>query len=248
LDILGLPAPCGGAIVTGATMANLTGLAAARHALLAAAGWDVERDGLFGAPPLTVVVGDEVHVSLLKALAILGFGRERVHRVPVDSQGRMRADALRPIDSRTIVCVQAGNVNTGAFDPARDICRQAREAGAWVHVDGAFGLWAAASPRLRHLTDGCGEADSWATDGHKWPNAGYDCGIAFVRDPGHLRAGNGQLVGVLHAGRAARAVAIHPRDVAPRARRRVVGHPALAWPERSRQPDRTDVPARAAVR
>lgn len=186
-DILGLPAGCGGAIVTGATMANLTGLAAARHALLARAGWDVERDGLFRAPPLTVVVGDEVHVSLLKALSLLGLGSGRVHRVPVDRQGRLRADALPGIDGRTIVCLQAGNVNTGAFDPAPDVCRRARDAGAWVHVDGAFGLWAAASPRLRELTNGFGEADSWATDGHKWPNVGYDCGIAFVRDPRDLQ-------------------------------------------------------------
>src|SRR5436190_7770932 len=187
-DILGLSAGCGGSIVTGATMANVTALAAARHALLDNAGWNVERDGLFAAPPLTVIVGDEVHVSLLKALALLGLGRARVHRVPVDGQGRMRADALPALDGRTIVCVQAGNVNTGAFDPAGDICRRARQAGAWVHVDGAFGLWAAASPRLRHLTDGFSDADSWATDGHKWPNVGYDCGIAFVRDPRHLQS------------------------------------------------------------
>jgi len=186
-DLLGLPAGCGGAIVTGATMANMTGLAAARHALLGRAGWDVERQGLFGAPPLTVVVGDEVHVSLLKALTLLGLGRERVHRVPVDGQGRMRADAVPPIDARTIVCIQAGNVNSGAFDPARDICARARAAGAWVHVDGAFGLWAAASPRLRRLTDGFGDADSWSTDGHKWPNTVYDCGLAMVRDPLQLR-------------------------------------------------------------
>src|SRR6185312_4424432 len=110
--------------------------------------------GLFGAPPLTVVVGDEVHVSLLKALALLGLGRARVCRVAVDGQGRMRADRLPPLDARAIVCVQAGNVNSGAFDPAGDICRRAREAGAWVHVDGAFGLWAAASPQHRHLTEG----------------------------------------------------------------------------------------------
>jgi len=168
-------------------MANMTGLAAARHALLARAGWDVERQGLFGAPPLTVVVGEEVHVSLLKALALLGLGRERVHRVPVDAQGRMRADALPALDDRTIVCMQAGNVNSGAFDPARDICARARAAGAWTHADGAFGLWAAASPRLRHLTDGFADADSWSTDGHKWPNAVYDCGIAMVRDPQQLR-------------------------------------------------------------
>ena len=147
-DLLGLPAGCGGALVTGATLANLTCLAAARHALLAAAGWDVERDGLFGAPALRVVVGEEVHVSLLKALSLLGLGRERVHRVAVDGQGRMNADALPRLDARTIVCVQAGNVNSGAFDPAREICRRAHDAGAWVHVDGAFGLWAAASPRV----------------------------------------------------------------------------------------------------
>ncbi|OFW22259.1 MAG: pyridoxal-dependent decarboxylase [Acidobacteria bacterium RIFCSPLOWO2_02_FULL_65_29] len=174
--------------VTGATMANFAGLAAARHAILARAGWDVEDDGLFGAPPLTVVVGDEVHVAALKALGLLGLGRRRVHRVPVDAQGRMRADALPPLDNRTIVCVQAGNVNSGAFDPSVEICARAREAGAWVHVDGAFGLWAAGSPRYRHLTDGFGAADSWATDGHKWPNVGYDCGIVLVRDPVALRS------------------------------------------------------------
>jgi glutamate/tyrosine decarboxylase-like PLP-dependent enzyme len=186
-DVLGLPAGCGGAVVTGATMANVTALAAARHTLLERAGWD-EADGLFGAPPLMVVVGDEVHLSLLKALQLLGLGRTRVHRVPVDAQGRLRADALPALDSRSIVCIQAGNVNSGAFDPAVDVCRQAREAGAWVHVDGAFGLWAAASPRYRHLTDGFRDADSWATDAHKWPNVGYDCGLAFVRDAAALRA------------------------------------------------------------
>ena len=169
-------------------MANMTALAAARHSLLVRAGWDVERQGLFGAPPLTVVVGDEVHVSLLKALTLLGLGRERVHRVPVDGQGRLRADALPTLDERTIVCLQAGNVNSGAFDPAREICQRGRAAGAWTHVDGAFGLWAAASPRLRHLTDGFADADSWSTDGHKWPNAVYDCGIAMVRDPLQLRS------------------------------------------------------------
>ena len=169
-------------------MANFTGLAAARHALLERAGWDVENDGLFGAPPLTVVVGEEVHVSLLKALGLLGLGRRRVVRVPVDGQGRMRADALPPLHARTIVCMQAGNVNTGAFDPAAEICRAAGDAGAWVHVDGAFGLFAAMSPRYRYLTAGFAGADSWAADAHKWPNAGYDCGLAFVRDAGALRA------------------------------------------------------------
>jgi glutamate/tyrosine decarboxylase-like PLP-dependent enzyme len=141
-ELLGLPADCAGAFVTGATMANFTALAAARHALLERQGWDVERDGLFGAPELKVVVGAEVHVSLVKALGLLGLGRERVVRVPVDEQGRMRAEAMPPLDAATIVCLQAGNVNTGAFDPAREICERARAAGAWVHVDGAFGLWA----------------------------------------------------------------------------------------------------------
>jgi glutamate/tyrosine decarboxylase-like PLP-dependent enzyme len=187
-EILGLPASCGGAIVTGASAANFSGLAAARHALLARAGWDVERDGLFGAPPINVVVSEEVHISLLKALALLGLGRERVHRVATDAQGRMQANALPPLDRHTIVCVQAGNVNTGAFDPAAEIVDRARAADAWVHVDGAFGLWAAASPLYRHLASGFERADSWSVDGHKWPNSIYDCGIALVRDPAHLRA------------------------------------------------------------
>jgi len=187
-ELLGLPVGCGGAVVTGATMANFCGLAAARHALLERAGWDVENEGLFGAPPLTVVVGEEAHSTLMKALGLLGLGRNRVIRVPADRQGRMHADALPRLDERTILCLQAGNVNTGAFDPAAAICPEAREAGAWIHVDGAFGLWAAASPRYAHLTRGFEQADSWATDGHKWPNIGYDCGIAIVRDPKTLRA------------------------------------------------------------
>jgi glutamate/tyrosine decarboxylase-like PLP-dependent enzyme len=187
-QLLGLPQGCGGSVVTGATMANLCGLAAARHALLIRAGWDVENDGLFGAPPITVVVGDEVHASLLKALGLLGMGRRRVIRVPADSQGRMRADALPHLDAMTILCLQAGNVNTGAFDPAAALIPAARAAGAWVHVDGAFGLWAATSPHLSHLTQGFEQADSWATDAHKWPNIGYDCGVALVRDTEALRA------------------------------------------------------------
>jgi len=187
-DLLGLPAGTSGAVVTGATMANFSCLAAARHVLLKRAGWDVEADGLFGAPLITVVVGEEVHQSVIKALGMLGLGRNRVVRVPIDGQGRMRADALPHLDAMTILCLQAGNVNTGAFDPAAAICPGARAAGAWVHVDGAFGLWAAASPEYRKLTKGFELADSWATDAHKWPNIGYDCGIALVRDPGPLRA------------------------------------------------------------
>ncbi len=186
--ILGLPVGAGGGFVTGATMANFSALAAARRAVLLKAGWNVEEDGLIGAPPIRVVVGDEVHASLLKALSLLGLGRSRVERVPVDDQGRMRAGALPDLSGSTIVCIQAGNVNTGAFDPAKEICAAARDAGAWVHVDGAFGLWAAASPRLAHLSEGVAEADSWATDAHKWLNVPYDSGLVFTRHPEHLRA------------------------------------------------------------
>lgn len=186
-DALGLPA-VGGGIVTGATMANFSGILAARHALLARQGWNVEQNGLFGAPPIEVVVGGEVHASMLKALSLAGLGRGRVVRVPVDGQGRMAASSFPTLKPHSLVCVQAGNVNTGAFDPASEICAKAHQAGAWVHVDGAFGLWAAASPRYRHLTAGFELADSWATDGHKWPNAGYDCGIVLLRDPEQLHA------------------------------------------------------------
>jgi glutamate/tyrosine decarboxylase-like PLP-dependent enzyme len=188
LDTLALPAESGVGFVTGATMANLSALAAARHAVLVRAGWDVESHGLFGAPPITVLVGDEVHVSLLKALSLLGLGRERVVRVPVDGQGRMRPDALPALDGPTIVCLQAGNVNSGACDPVGEICAIAHDAGAWVHVDGAFGLWLAAAPARAHLVRGVAAADSWATDAHKWLNVPYDCGLVICRRPEHLRA------------------------------------------------------------
>ncbi|MGH9831813.1 MAG: pyridoxal phosphate-dependent decarboxylase family protein, partial [Blastocatellia bacterium] len=174
--------------VTGATMANFTALAAARHKVLQSAGWDVEARGLFGAPPVTVVVGAEVHPTLLKALGLLGLGRERVITVPTDGQGRMRADAFPDLSGPAIVCIQAGNVNTGAFDPALEICALAHAVGAWVHVDGAFGLWAAANPARAYLTEGFVEADSWATDAHKWLNVPYDSGLAFVRHAEALRA------------------------------------------------------------
>jgi glutamate/tyrosine decarboxylase-like PLP-dependent enzyme len=202
LGLLGLPNNAGVGFVTGATMANFTGLAAARSAVLARLGWDVENDGLFGAPPINVIVGDEVHVSLLKALAMLGLGRSRVTRVPVDGQGRMRPDALPEIRAPAIVCVQAGNVNTGAFDPAQAICQAAHAAGAWVHVDGAFGLWALASPKLAHLAAGIPQADSWATDAHKWLNVPYDCGLVFVRDPGALHAAMSSSAAYLQPGQA----------------------------------------------
>lgn len=187
VEVLRLPAGTAAGFVTGATMANFAGLAAARHALLQRAGWDVESRGLYGAPELRVVAGDEVHVSLLKALGMLGLGRDRVTRAPVDDQGRLRADALPRLDDRTILCLQAGNVNSGAFDPATALCAAGRAAGAWVHVDGAFGLWAAAAPSRAHLVAGFEGADSWALDAHKWLNVPYDSGLVFCRDPGALR-------------------------------------------------------------
>jgi glutamate/tyrosine decarboxylase-like PLP-dependent enzyme len=188
VELLGLPEGTGAGFVTGATMANFSCLAAARHAVLQRAGWDIAADGLFGAPPITVVVGDEVHVAVLKALSLLGLGQKRVMRVPVDDQGRMRADRFPGLSGPAIVCLQAGNVNSGAFDPIGELCGAAHAAGAWVHVDGAFGLWAAATPERAHLAAGIDRADSWATDGHKWLNVPYDCGLAFVRDPAPLRS------------------------------------------------------------
>jgi glutamate/tyrosine decarboxylase-like PLP-dependent enzyme len=187
VDLLGLPQGTGAGFVTCTTMANFSALAAARSAVLRHTGWNVEDDGLFGAPPIRVVVGQEVHVSLLRAVAMVGLGRSRVITVPVDGQGRMRPDALPPLDERTILCIQAGNVNTGAFDPAKEICTRAQEAGAWVHVDGAFGLWGAVSPLYAHLLEGFSAADSWAVDCHKWLNVPYDSGIVLVREPENLR-------------------------------------------------------------
>jgi len=182
LDLFHLPRECEGAFVTGATMANFSSLAAARHAMLKRSGWNVEADGLFGAPPITVIVGAEAHPSLIKALGLLGFGRNRTIKVPADSQGRLRADALPSLSGPTIVCTQAGNVNTGSFDPISEICEMAHRDGAWVHVDGAFGLWGLAVPSMAHITNGIDQADSWATDFHKWLNVPYDSGLAIVRD------------------------------------------------------------------
>jgi glutamate/tyrosine decarboxylase-like PLP-dependent enzyme len=188
LDLLHLPAECAGAFVTGGTVANLCALAAARHGVLRRAGWDVEARGLFGAPEITVYVGAEIHPSVTKSLGILGMGRNRVVKIPVDHQGRMIAQSLPPITGPAIICAQAGNVNTGAFDPIDAIGLRARAAGAWLHVDGAFGLWAQAAPSRRYLTAGISEADSWATDAHKWLNVPYDSGLALVRDRDALKA------------------------------------------------------------
>jgi glutamate/tyrosine decarboxylase-like PLP-dependent enzyme len=187
LDALGLPSDASVGFVTGCHMANFTALAAARHELLRRAGWDVEADGLSNAPPLRVLVGDEVHVSVVSALRLLGIGSRQVQRIDADSQGRMRVDALEvaleKTDLPSIVCAQVGNVNTGAFDPLAAIAHLARSRGAWLHVDGAFGLWAAASTTLRHYTNGVALADSWATDAHKWLNVPYDSGLVFTAHP-----------------------------------------------------------------
>jgi glutamate/tyrosine decarboxylase-like PLP-dependent enzyme len=186
IGLLKLPVEVEVGFVTGATLANFTGLAAARHALLKRAGWDVEKDGLFNAPPIQVILGEEVHVSILKALSMLGLGRNNVKKVPVDSQGRMKANLIPKCSEPSIVCVQAGNVNTGAFDPINEICEIASLSNAWVHVDGAFGLWASVSPRYTHLVEGIHKADSWAMDTHKWLNVPYDSGIVLVRNKEHL--------------------------------------------------------------
>ena len=193
--LLGLPVDSGVGFVTGGQMANFTCLSAARWAVLSRAGWDVSDRGLFGAPEVHVVVGDEVHVTVLRALRFLGLGQARVKRVRADAQGRMDPDALGPVlatcKGPTVVCVQAGNVNTGAVDPMEPLVTAAHAHGAWVHVDGAFGMWGAASPRTRALLRGVELADSWAVDAHKWLNVPYDSGLAIVRDAGALRCAMG---------------------------------------------------------
>ncbi len=191
-DLLGLPATASVGFVTGCQMANFTALAAARHEVLRRAGWNVEDDGLTGAPEVHVVAGEEAHVTIFRALRFLGMGNRKVVRVPADAQGRMRADelarALERLRGPTIVCAQAGNVNTGAVDPLGEIAALAHDRGAWLHVDGAFGLWAQASKKLRHLTAGAELADSWATDAHKWLNVPYDSGLVAVAHPAAHRA------------------------------------------------------------
>ena len=193
LELLDLPRDASFGLPTGAGLGNAVGLAAGRHAVLARAGWDVEARGLYGAPEITVITGEEAHATLLTALQYLGLGRDRVVRIPTDDQGRMSAPeaaaALLRTDGPLIVAAQAGNVNTGAFDPIGQIADAlASRPNAWLHVDGAFGLWAAVSPRLRHLVEGVDRADSWSTDAHKWLNVGYDCGFVAVREPEAHRA------------------------------------------------------------
>ena len=197
IDLLGLPTGSSVGFTTGATMAHFVAIAAARHAVLRRAGWDVEEDGLIGAPAVHVVVGADVHTSLLKALRMAGLGRGRALRVATDDEGRMRPSDLARVladlpDGPTIVCAQAGEVNTGAFDPLDAIADVvATRPGTWLHIDGAFGLWAAATPSMRGLVQGHDRADSWTTDAHKWLNVPYDSGLVFIRDVSAHRAATG---------------------------------------------------------
>ena len=210
-DLLGLPGSAGGGFVTGATMANATCLAAARDAVLASQGWDSAGQGLTGAPPVTVVVGGEVHTTVRKALGIVGLGRDRAVVLPADGQGRIDPRDLPSLNGPAIVCLQAGNVNSGASDPLGPLIEWARGHAAWVHVDGAFGLWAAASQEKRAQVAGIAEADSWATDCHKWLNTSYDCGVALVRDPATLRAAMSASADYL-PGAAAEAMGVTPES------------------------------------
>ncbi|MDB5526001.1 MAG: rhbB [Rhizobium sp.] len=192
-ELLGLPATASVGFVTGATMANFTSLAAARRAVLQSVGWDADRQGIFGAPPITVIIGNDAHATVFSALQFLGLGHDRVLRVPADAQGRMIVAEFQRIvqnvEGPAIVILQAGQINTGAFDDFAAIIPVAKEKGAWVHVDGAFGLWAQVLQSKRHLTTGVELADSWATDGHKWLQTPYDCGYAIVRDePAHRQS------------------------------------------------------------
>ncbi len=180
-DLLGLPTQTVAGFVSGTSIATMCGLAAGRYALLKNQGWDVNEDGLFGAPPIRIVVSQQAHGTVFKALALLGLGNKRVELVPADPEGKLDVAHLPALDSRTLVTLQAGNVNTGSFDAFADISDMAQAAGAWVHIDGAFGLWAAASPKQAHLTRGLEKADSWSVDGHKTLNTPYDCAIVLCK-------------------------------------------------------------------
>lgn len=187
-DLLGLPEGTAAGFVTGTTLANLSGLAAGRNELLRRRGWDVVEDGLYGAPPISVFVGQDAHAAVRKSLALLGMGDAHTHVVPVDDRGRLDMDSFPPLNEPALVVAQAGNVNSGAFDPFDEICAHTHEAGGWVHIDGAFGLWAAAVPSLATLVPGISDADSWAVDAHKTLNVPYDCGIVMCRDRGALES------------------------------------------------------------
>jgi glutamate/tyrosine decarboxylase-like PLP-dependent enzyme len=231
-SLLGLPPGGSAGFVTGAQMANFTGLAVGLHTVLGRAGWNVPADGLWGAPRVRVLAGRGRHGTIDRALRFLGMGTGSIVEVEMDDQGRMLPSALRPAlaalaaeGAPVIVCAQAGNVNSGAFDPIGEICDLAHARGAWVHVDGAFGLWAAASPRFRHLVDGVERADSWATDAHKWLNVPYDSGLIFCADPAAHRAAMGARAGYLIHGAEGERDAL---DYGPEHSRRARGFPVYA--------------------
>jgi len=182
LDLLGLASQSAVGFVTGTTMANFCGAIAARYQLSRRMGWDIKSRGMNGAPPIRVIAGDEVHASMQRALILAGFGLDEIVKVPTDDQGRIIAEKIPELDASTLVCVQAGNVNTGAIDPIKEVCLRAKDKGAWVHVDGAFGLWARVSPKKSHMAEGCELADSWAIDLHKWLNVPYDSGLVICKD------------------------------------------------------------------
>ena len=223
-ELLGLPAGVSAGFVTGCQMAHMTALAAARHHVLAAADWDLARDGLQGAPRIRVLVGEQRHVTIDRALRYLGIGSAQIEAVG------MRSDALREAlaagSGPTIVCAEAGNVNTGAFDPLDEVADAVAGTGAWLHVDGAFGLWAAASPRFRHLVAGAERADSWATDAHKWLNVPFDCGIAFCAHPASHRAA--MAVRATYLEQVDEETAREPMDWNPEFSRRARGFPVYA--------------------
>ncbi|WP_179952119.1 pyridoxal phosphate-dependent decarboxylase family protein [Marinicella rhabdoformis] len=219
LEMLGLPAQSAVAFVTGATVANFTALAAARNQVFNKAGWDVEADGLIGAPEVHIIISEESHPTVYKSLAMLGFGRNRVTKVPTDDQGRIDMAQFPVVKDNTIVICQAGNINSGAFDPISDICERVESKNAWVHVDGAFGLWAMASDKHRYLGEGIEKADSWATDAHKWLNVPYDSGLAFVKNEHALKAAMAITASYLPSENATR----NPSDYTPELSRRARG-------------------------
>jgi glutamate/tyrosine decarboxylase-like PLP-dependent enzyme len=222
--LFGLPATASFGLVTGGQMANLTALLAARDEVLRRQGWDVSARGLRGAPPVRVLAGEHRHGTIDRAVRVLGLGDEAIVTVPADERGRMRPEAMG-LDGPAIVCAQAGEINTGSFDPFEEICDAAREHGAWVHVDGAFGLWAAAAPTRRHLLAGAERADSWATDAHKWLNVPYDCGLVFVADEhAHRAALRMRSAYLAHGDEGVR----DPMDMVPELSRRARGFPVYA--------------------
>lgn len=210
LEILGLPRNSSVGFVSGTTIGNLVCLCAARHALLARQGWDVERQGLFGAPPLHIVVSQEIHITVKKVLSILGLGSDKIHQVECDSNGAMRPDKLPQLSENSLILSQAGNVNSGAFDPINEIADKANEVGAWLHVDGAFGLWVAASSEKKYLLRGIEKADSWVTDGHKWLNTPYDCGMAICKHPQKVHNAMSTVAPYLNLG-----AVVAPKDMVP---------------------------------